>query len=1566
MWRLIISELVGRPMYKGQRLLFLGTIKAQIKTIYIQGEKVQSAFFNSSTKPIFRSESARYVLFVQMSKEMWDFDTEGTGEIMFHKVINGFLPELFKRWEDMGTRHLVSIILFTRMEYERTLPEVLAGTYFDDRGYNIHSTVGDVPSKDFYRVLVSDMATGRWTDILIQLKREFRTFLRDISIRKTFPQDFLASSLYDTSTSAPYPSEVIEGQPTSATRGNILEAINLASSQFSGDYIDRDLVRTGLSIVVITPGTGVFEVDHKMLSMTTDTLIENGVGIDLVCLARMPLHSVPLFKYQQPNATGQVDGSSSGNHNDLPKIPDPVDWKSRLKNANPLSDFPTSVDDSSRHTQDQSEQNSWHYGIPHWIDISFWTASIATPVRRSLRNGTPATADKLITTAPQQFVPRVSMYELQMMGITENETRNVSIPYLSQFPIVTHRSNCEQGEWNTKPDNRGFHDDRPSINSKDSTISTLVSSDEGRIHGNLLPWMDDYDDSLFRHPLHDKSTWRASKLLVATMPQVKSSERESRDVNLSNSLIDSEFSSNSMFKEQFHSSSPQSDRRRPVGAPIQNIGLPRTKSKTGKPQKGLPYLSRQISSGLRGVGKAAPKAIPIIELSSENVQSAALLTHGPRPHASVSQSKLKSMTTEWLDQSPSAKLESALSRQSVGDSLNKLKDQEASTPIAIKTSNEASGLKYKPTNSTINSLRQEFSEVANSDIVALSPKSALAPWLTVLNPSNPHKLHISQSSRLGRWQHIFPRPLRVSNIKWRSLCSPASVPLTIEDFPTPDELAARYQESVYLLSSATEDDLAEEEKPRGWLVQELIGARLSHGFQIIIGRQAEQGDGSASGDDENWTFRDEQMSSIDTTISMSRGGTIHQFRYVEGSILEVKLYVRKPMNITVQEEASIMYKPAVRTTLSAEYISRKYTISSSHEVYDWQRLDSFVAAHEEQNLERYPDHLHYWRARFVLIPVEHTPQSRRSTLPIDEDNEEEVRLEGIRKLTQVWQKHRYIPISERRFQISSRKRKDTNPLDIVYQTRTPSAVVATWLDSALLLGVESNEGNSSQLLPEDERFERDNLNLSALSQAIQSERGVKLLDRRWHVILHYNCFIGIEFTTWLLDNFKDIDTREEAVELGEDLRKAGLFQHVSQRHNFRDSNFFYRIASEYRAHRTEPKTRWFGSRRSDLSVPLTPMTEAMRDYTTGPRTRSACNEDSGSDDGSPMPMGRQTSVTLSKRLTYDVDHRKRSYRNEFINLHYDRISSADDCYHLRIDWMGVTPKLIEDSIVGWATTAERYGLRLVELPIAEASKINELHPFRAPFLIKLASKPPERQPQNHFDATSFAPQTGPRHAYQKEILKKFNFILDLEAAKDFPPSVEVMYSWGKPDYQYPQYISRDGVVLAQITDDGEFLLLANRLYNNRSASTKESGKAGTADWSHRAMDNHRPPGYGGTNIPNTSPPVSPFSSPMVRATADVGLEFARSELITPEKIANELDRFCSDGAALKKFYEEVLSQSSSPELDTAVMEGTIPPLGIPAQLNAELDLAACNSEDIHGSSERRGKSRSPQASRRVE
>jgi hypothetical protein len=256
--------------------------------------------------------------------------------------------------------------------------------------------------------------------------------------------------------------------------------------------------------------------------------------------------------------------------------------------------------------------------------------------------------------------------------------------------------------------------------------------------------------------------------------------------------------------------------------------------------------------------------------------------------------------------------------------------------------------------------------------------------------------------------------------------------------------------------------------------------------------------------------------------------------------------------------------------------------------------------------------------------------------------------------------------------------------------------------------------------------------------------------------------------------------------------------------------------------------------------------------------------------------------------------------------------------------MNVTSKLIEDAIVYWATTVERYGLKLVEVPIAEACAITDEHPFRSPFLIKLAKEPPSASVTHHFDSTSFAPVKRPdKFAYHKALLKKLNFVLDVESAASFPiTDVDVLYSWGKPEYKYTQYIHKSGSLLAQISDEGNFLLLANRLYSDRGSARRETGRLNILE---REMDRRLLGHHGGSR---RSPMASPAMKPLAEGSRGGDtLHVEKSKTVTAEEVKEEMEKLCADAGALKAFYEEIDRQNAataSPQVQPALPDLNLP------------------------------------------
>jgi hypothetical protein len=1659
MWRMAVSELSKRTVYRGQRLLFMGTIKATIKHIYISGQSVHSGYFSPKSKPIFRSESARYTLFIQMSREMWDFDTEGAGEITFNKVVSGFLPDLFKRWLRINARHLVTIILFTRMQYD--------GESWSDLPEGTTSNTTAEPNapgtfRDYYRVVVSDMASGDWINILYQLKKEFRTFLREVSlvhkpVRQAIDEEADSEGLISDA--------VVAGRPSSASQGNILEAINLAAAQFAKDYIDRDLVRTGISVIVVTPGTGVFEVDYNMLKLTTDTLIGSGIGIDLVCLSPMPLHSVPLFKYRTPRSMSDLNAARSDEEylrRDASEREDEKTPRQNQANFGPASRASTiqpmhSLVDHSTDTLD-----GWRFAMPYWADVSFWSGTS----EEILELTKPRKADKIVKKSRKKgriFSLRCRLYELQMMGVMENELGDIAIPYLEEDLMYPHHL---RDVFDVNEEKTGHR--APVVKSSTPAPGSYSSRGDKDYNDDQLDesraahkaWMESYDNRIFsplmeRQPtlnhvqLHERTpsdrlssgspkfarSTHLSTSFRSTGPSIGKTARPPPDTNFPQLMRER---SRDVEIQSPRDSAYRSSEYRGEGVPRADV-LQRQKAlMRGNANTERPFLHKRGGSGDPEDHRRSMRSTPVNSPGP---------SRGPSPprrgglppttgtgKTPPAKPELKTRPSNWILRQMSFAGKAAPAQPTLGDatidiSQGKVKPamltveknqkgiiaerlastrhtptEKPSKPIAIKTASRAdpasaeslasdrasrsvetvrgvqsgqSGAPSQPgsvirdpgstfllagvrsTGEHVGPKADLSSSAGAKDVPrTLSPTSAIAPWAVLVNPCNPKKNSINAMNQYRRWHHVFPKTLRTGTVKWRSLCSPAAVPLTHEWFPSVDQVATEYNESPYKITQNDDDDMQEVPKSRESLIKELIAFRLSHGFQIIVGSSVaefsgRQEKGLAS------ILAPEYMSNDGDTVFMNVGTSIHQLVCVAGGEVEVRRYNRKPTTALASSagiDTPFPYKPYIRTAFEDTYEPREVVLRPPWKEYNWNIIDTFLAGYHDE----FSEVLRFWRARFVLIPVEIPPVHRRPLPMLAEDSEEEIRLEGIRKLTQVWQKFRYIPPEERYFQpTSASKQKDPNPLAIEYHTRDPSAVVAAGPDHSLLNDVDSEFQTS--IFSDAEKYHKSSIDIKKLAEDLQGEKGIQMLDRRWHLKLHYNCFLGFDLTNWLLTNFKDIETRDEAVDFGNELMDKGLFQHVQRRHQFRDGNFFFQIAAEYRAPRVESRTGWFGMRKTDKSVPSTPLADAPR---TSPLLSKSIKSrpstgDTSSTSSDSLKEGEKTptraevpkrQVVMSRIMRYDVDPRKRSYRPEIISLHYNRLHNPDNCYHLRIDWMNVTAKLIEDAIVTWATSVEKYGLKLVEVPIAEVANIVDHHPFRSPYSVKLAIQPPQAQPEAVWDSTSFSPQYSKtdKFAYHKALLRKLNFVLDVEAASAFPSDVEVTYSWGKPDYRYTQFIHRSGGLLAQITDDGNFLLLANRLAHNRA---KDNNRIRPVDpYEHKKATTD---GSQSSRIPST-PAVergirSPFASPLARPVQDASLlhtalfndkpiappPVAPSSL-TPEQVKDEVEALCSDAALLSTFYAEAFRSAPSPSPRITpgnVMDDKIPALGLPPSIS---------------------------------
>ena len=1341
-------------------------------------------------------------------------------------------------------------------------------------------------------------------------------------------------------------------------------------------------------LLFITPGSGVFEVDRDLLKLTSANLTNNGIGIDLVCLSKMPLHSVPLFKHRRQSSVRNKDRLLTKPESLTAVHSVAGSWSSLTYDVSPSTMAGSLTRSPSQFTFLKPPRNvdEFSYGIPQWIDLSYWSSETKTKsVQMSKSEGAREYLDARYA---RPFEPRLRMYELQMMGVMETGLANISVAYLTEdtprrqyrvFGRVDPNEGRQPERLTRSQQNATDHKKRtPTLETHHKGLLSVQAKQQG----DLYDRMDTYDSILFNAHAKSRRLGKAKSSKNPNSDQGRIPVHKDMPQNGAEITIQGTSSTSSNSRPSANAKPGKHSSPVKPTLVLQNL-------QKSSPNTPASRISRSISFALRGLAPP-PRAVASTEINVQNVEaepSAKTVTPG-RAFTEVS-SGLKSPSIIDFNHKTRPSVESENS--DISDSGQSGADSTPSRPIEIGTpqlraqnqSRDPTGLLESITCATVtsNKSRDAYSSTkarlrdideddklshdskAPKESAAVQDAAELSPWIRRVNPSNPTNTKPRTMPWVGRWQHLYPRPPKASGMKWRSLCTPASVPLTTEEFPTKEELDTLFDQRSYMVSQDASKELSEIPRCRESFVHEMLGLRFAHGYQLVTGPAL--ADAGYMQTTSYLVFMDlAKLVNDGNYIFMSMGNSIQKISFTNSTEVEVTKFTRKAPKYEPSTPQSITYRPSIRTILSSGYTTKSMRHAGFSEEYPWQLADQHLAGRVDSPVDAI-EKLRFWRARFVLIPVEPPASARRPVQAMSEDNEEEIHLLGIRALTQMWQRYRHIPPERPKFKPTMGRRKDPNPLEINFQTLNPSEVVATELDK-FSAAEDAGEGRSTQLLPESEMLDRSNCSLPQLAQIMQSEKGIDILTRRWHLQLHFHCFKGDDFTDWLTLNFKDIDTREEAVEFGNELMQHGLFQHANKRHNFKDGNYFYQIDTEYRTPRPESKSYWFPtSRRSDRSVPSTPATEIPpKDSPLGSRTRSAS---SSVNEGQEAPISapakssaekKRMSIALSKVMRLDVDHRKRSSRPEIINLHYDKLHNPENCYHLELSWMNVTSKLVEDAIVTWATQGEKYGLKLVEVPIAEVSSISDYEPFRAPSRVTISVPPPKSSiaaanGNTYFTSTSFTPQAPPKLdplLYQKALLRRFDFVLDLEAASDFPSDVDVEYSWGKLEYRYSQFVHRSGVILAQITDEGDFLLLANRLYNTRSATTNDSTRKFDAK---KDLHNGRAPAFPPTSVPGiaglNAPQPSPQASPMVRASSDVlGSKAAlatsgMATYITPEQIFWDLEEFCNDVIKLEAFYKEVAaappsiprrssSTSSSALKPVRDLEMSIPELILPASL----------------------------------
>ena len=187
-----------------------------------------------------------------------------------------------------------------------------------------------------------------------------------------------------------------------------------------------------------------------------------------------------------------------------------------------------------------------------------------------------------------------------------------------------------------------------------------------------------------------------------------------------------------------------------------------------------------------------------------------------------------------------------------------------------------------------------------------------------------------------------------------------------------------------------------------------------------------------------------------------------------------------------------------------------------------------------------------------------------------------------------------------------------------------------------------------------------------------------------------------------------------------------------------------------------------------------------------------------------------------------------------------------------------------------AAQAERYGLRLVEVPVEQIKDTSLKCAYRSAIPIPLALPPPVI-PDLHLRLAEQGYSGQVLNWFEYAILThKFGFVLDVEASNRYPENVQVEYSYrGKTAFEFSQFCHKSGLAMVQCVggQDG-YLWCDNRLFI--AAPTRGRGGGASSE-----------------TYPNMPVPAKLTKQEEARALRD------------------EFEAFCNDPEALQAFYDEI-------------------------------------------------------------
>ena len=1315
MWTLS-AHLQDTCVFSDQKLTFMDTIRGTVKGIYRDGKKILSGYVGESTRVVFRSESARLIFLIQITEEMWNF--EETGEKIFHKMVNSLFQKIFKKWKAIDTHHSITIAFAISME--------LSDSSFTDLkpGERLKNPA------DHFRIVVDQVNIVHWVEIMETLKLEFLNIKNDLLNIKSDKGYTL-----------------LKGRFAPVIKSNFLELINFATTVLVDPFRQVDLRHTTTHVMIISPGSGLYDVDYDLLNLTGKKLLSLEMTMDLICLSRAPLHIVPLFRS--------------------------LDYEKKL-----------------------------HYCIPNWLSIFFWNDS---------------------SKVMNEWHPRCKIYDLQMMGLTDNEiVEQADIPYLDanikKIHCISDFISAYESETFNFP--RCIKNENGLPAAYKSIANTQITSTDSKLQENTSS-SNLQSAFLWKQPSYSKPVTEeiqgltvTADILTASNSDMINTEGTTSDTN----GLDAVHSAKSFNDPDYLNTSAAANSLRLLGKKKSIRDIARG-------------LITKISSGtMRG---NSSNTIPKATERKRNTTNMDTMHMNEQHHIATNRRQntpktIQMPTTKSTETDSTSVIPASHSLQShvMQQPQPVLHSSKIDTNAALLNSFDK--MEMKQNLSTTNTIvrpntndpvinSRPFTYFDNNPKYDNNTYISNETWIEIKNPSVPVNTDIANKLLPVRWRDVWPHFVAKKYSKWRSFTTPADLPVTISAFPTKEDFSNNFffrNHSVTLnIDQEAYNQTAKD------LLRDIIYMRLVAGFQICVGKQVERIENLMSKFDSDSPVVKyiEHKAWEDIKIYMIMDSEIHRITCSQNYTIDVQRYLRKNENDGFDQVPS--YTPLVKTRYETVY--RDSMIDPIHvkrPSLNWNQIDQVVAGYGDYIVDK---KWNGFRAKFVVLPSNVSPNN--FSIIVNGKSEvltlEELRLEGLRRLINSITKCRLKSDKEKKMK---KNKKDEIQPEVTFYTGSLLNFINEQQDSL------DNDGNNlkDSLFVDESNLLDKNTELFKIAYEVQyGVDKLTLVNRQWHWKQHLRCFVGSEMVSWIVRNFSDVTSRDEAIAFGQGLMDGGLFHHVLNKHNFLDGHYFYQFNTEYEIDEQKYEKMKSTMRSSTNSSATKRDLDKIRSNDSKSSreiSRVSSKRDSSIIEKVRTEESKRPTVTLSNSVVIDIDTSNHSYKQETCTVHYDRVHNPDHCFHIRLEWLTATPKLIDDLLGNWSRVCERYGLRLVELPWEELCALPTMNPFHSFAKIKLAINPWEDD--EFYDEELFASN---KFYYHICLLKQSGFLLDNRASKFLQEgeiNFDINYSWGKPQFKYAQYIHNTGAYIAEIRENGELFLAPNNIHMSRVTRGNNKGR----------------------------------------------------------------------------------------------------------------------------------------------